>query len=90
MKGLRRNRDPKSLLRVLPMHPGCGHSPRETVVPAREARLADMALNFDINSVREPYAEDRLKAGPFRPCVFTIYETAEHTVEVRTLSGLRD
>ncbi len=43
LKGLRRDRDPESLLRVLPIHLGCGHSLRETTVRARQAGLADLS-----------------------------------------------
>ena len=43
LKGLREDKDPESLLRVLLIHLGCGHSLRETVVRAREAGLADLS-----------------------------------------------
>ena len=43
MKGLRKDKDPESLLRVLLMHLGCGHSLRETAVRAREAGLGDLS-----------------------------------------------
>ncbi len=42
LKGLRRDRDPESLLRALPIHLGCGHSRRETATLARQAGLADL------------------------------------------------
>ena len=43
LKGLRKDKDPESVLRVLLIHLGCGHSLRETVVRAREAGLADLS-----------------------------------------------
>ena len=43
LKGLRKDRSPENLLRVLPLHPGCGHSLRETAVRARRAGLADLS-----------------------------------------------
>lgn len=43
LKGLRKDKSPDSLLRVLLMHLGCGHSLRETVVRAREAGMADLS-----------------------------------------------
>lgn len=43
VKGLRKDKDPESLLRVLLMHLGCGHSLRETAVRAREAGLGDLS-----------------------------------------------
>lgn len=43
LKGLRQDKDPGDLLRVLLMHVACGYSLRETVVRAREAGLADMS-----------------------------------------------
>ena len=41
LKGLRKDRSAETLLRVLLLHLGCGHSLRETVVRARLAGLAD-------------------------------------------------
>ena len=43
LKGLRKDKSPENLLRVLLMHVGCGHSLRETVVRAREAGLAELS-----------------------------------------------
>lgn len=43
LKGLRKDKSPENLLRVLLMHLGCGHSLRETVVRARHAGLADLS-----------------------------------------------
>lgn len=43
VKGLRKDKSPDNLLRVLLMHIGCGYSLRETVVRARKAKLADMS-----------------------------------------------
>ena len=43
LKGLRKDKSPEALLRVLMMHFGCGHSLRETVVRARQAGLADLS-----------------------------------------------
>ena len=43
LKGLRKDKAVDNLLRTLLLHLGCGHSLRETVVRAREARLADLS-----------------------------------------------
>lgn len=43
LKGLRKDKSPDGLLRVLLMHVGCGHSLRETVARARRAGLADLS-----------------------------------------------
>lgn len=43
LKGLRKDKSPEKLLRVLLMHLGCGHSLRETVVRARKAGLAELS-----------------------------------------------
>ena len=43
LKGLRKDKSAKLLLRTLLLHVGCGHSLRETVVRAREAKLADLS-----------------------------------------------
>ena len=43
LKGLRRDKSAESLLRVLLLHVGCGHSLRETVVRAKAAHLADLS-----------------------------------------------
>ncbi len=43
LKGLRKDKDPESLLRVLLIHLSCGHSLRETAVRARQAGLADLS-----------------------------------------------
>jgi len=43
LKGLRRNRSAEHLLRVLLLHPGCGHSLSETVVRARKSGLAALS-----------------------------------------------
>ena len=40
LKGLRKDKSAETLLRVLLLHLGCGHSLRETVVRARKAKLA--------------------------------------------------
>jgi len=43
LKGLRKNKSEEDLLRTLLIHLACGYSLRETVVRAREARLAEMS-----------------------------------------------
>ena len=43
LKGLRKDKSAESLLRVLPVHLGCGHSLRETVARARQSGLADLS-----------------------------------------------
>ena len=43
LRGLRKDKSPEHLLRTLLIHLGCGHSLRETVVRARQARLADLS-----------------------------------------------
>lgn len=43
MKGLRQDKSEENCLRVLLMHLGCGFSMRETVVRARQAKLADLS-----------------------------------------------
>ena len=43
LKGLRKDRSAGTLLRVLLLHLGCGHSLRETSVRARRAGLADLS-----------------------------------------------
>ena len=43
LKGLRKNKSAESLLRVLLIHLGCGHSLRETAVRARKAQLAELS-----------------------------------------------
>ncbi len=43
LKGLRKDKSPENLLRVLLLHLGCGHSLRETAVRARRAGLADLS-----------------------------------------------
>ena len=43
LRGLRKDKSPDTLLRTLLIHLGCGHSLRETVVRARQARLADLS-----------------------------------------------
>lgn len=43
LKGLRKDKSAESLLRILLIHLGCGHSLRETVVRARKAGLADLS-----------------------------------------------
>ncbi|MCY3876951.1 MAG: transposase [Rhodobacteraceae bacterium] len=57
LKGLRKDKSPENLLRVLLLHLGSGHSLRETVVRARSADLADLT----------PAAlmKRRAKAGPW-------------------------
>ncbi len=42
LKGLRKDKSPEKLLRVLLLHLGCGHSLQETAVRARQAQLAEM------------------------------------------------
>ena len=42
LKGLRKDKSPENLLRVLLLHLGSGHSLRETVARARSAGLADL------------------------------------------------
>ena len=43
LKGLRQDKSEENCLRVLLMHLGCGLSMRETVVRARQAKLADIS-----------------------------------------------
>ena len=43
LKGLRKDKSPEALLRVLLLHLARGHSLRETVVRARQANLADLS-----------------------------------------------
>lgn len=43
VKGLRKDKSPDKLLRVLLIHIGCGYSLRETVVRARKTQLADLS-----------------------------------------------
>jgi hypothetical protein len=43
LKGLRQDKSAEDLLRVLLLHLGCGYSMRETVVRAKEAKLADLS-----------------------------------------------
>ena len=43
LKGLRKDKSPDALLRTLLLHLACGHSLRETVVRARQAKLADLS-----------------------------------------------
>ena len=43
LKGLRKDKTVDNLLRTLLLHLGCGHSLRETVARARQARLADLS-----------------------------------------------
>lgn len=43
IKGLRKDKSPDKLLRVLLIHIGCGYSLRETVVRAKKAQLADLS-----------------------------------------------
>jgi hypothetical protein len=43
LKGLRQDKSEENCLRVLLLHFGCGFSMRETVVRAREAKLADLS-----------------------------------------------
>jgi hypothetical protein len=43
VKGLRKDKSPENLLRVLLLHIGCGYSLRETVLRAKKAQLADLS-----------------------------------------------
>lgn len=43
VKGLRKDKSPDNILRVLLIHIGCGYSLRETVVRAKKAQLADLS-----------------------------------------------
>jgi hypothetical protein len=43
LKGLRQDKSEEHFLRVLLVHVGCGHSLRETVTRARQAKLADLS-----------------------------------------------
>ncbi len=43
LKGLRRDKAPGKLLRILMVHLACGYSLRETVVRARQAQLAELS-----------------------------------------------
>lgn len=42
-KGLRKDKSPENLLRILLIHIGCGYSLRETVLRAKKAQLADLS-----------------------------------------------
>ena len=56
LKGPRKHQSPESLLRVLLMHLGCGHSLRETALPSRKAQLAElssMALRMRLKKSRD-------------------------------------
>jgi len=46
VKGLRKNKSPENLLRVLLIHVACGYSLRETVVRAQKSDLAGMVSDF--------------------------------------------
>lgn len=43
LKGLRKDKSPENLLRILLLHISCGHSLRETVVRARQAGIAELS-----------------------------------------------
>lgn len=43
LKGLRQDKSAEALLRVLLLHLGCGYSMRETVLRAKEGKLADLS-----------------------------------------------
>jgi hypothetical protein len=43
LKGLRQDKSAEDLLRVLLLHLGCGYSMRETVVRAKESKLAELS-----------------------------------------------
>ena len=43
LKGLRKDKSAEALLRTLLIHLGCGHSLRETVVRARQAKIAELS-----------------------------------------------
>src|SRR5437868_6401010 len=43
LKGLRQDKSEEKLLRVLLLHVGCGFSMRETVVRAKQAKLAELS-----------------------------------------------
>ncbi|MCE5293298.1 MAG: IS4 family transposase [Chlamydiales bacterium] len=43
VKGLRKDKSPDKLLRVLLIHIGCGYSLRETVIRAKKAQLGDLS-----------------------------------------------
>ncbi len=43
LKGLRKDKSPETLLRILLIYLGCGHSLRETVVRARQSRIAELS-----------------------------------------------
>ena len=63
LKGLRKDKSVEPLLRVLPLHVGCGHSLRGSVVRARMAGLADVSAIALMKRPRK--SKDRLHA----PCV---------------------
>lgn len=43
LKGLRKDKSPETLLRILLIYLGCGHSLRETVVRARQSKIAELS-----------------------------------------------
>ena len=60
LKGLRKDKSVESLLRVLLLHVGCGHSLRESVVRAGMAGLADVSAMALMKRLRK--SKDRLHA----------------------------
>ena len=53
LKGLRKDKSVDALLRTLLLHLACGHSLRETVVRAREMKLADLSDVALLKRLRE-------------------------------------
>ena len=56
LKGLRKNKSAESLLRVLLLHLGCGHSLLETAVRARQEGLAELSSVALWNRLRKSQA----------------------------------
>ena len=56
LKGLRKNRSAENLLRVLPLHLGCGHSLLETPVRALQEGLAELSSVAHWNRLRKSQA----------------------------------
>lgn len=56
LKGLRKDKSAEALLRTLLIHLGCGHSLRETVVRARQARIAELSSVALLKRLRKSQA----------------------------------
>ncbi len=66
LKGLRKDKSAESLLRVLLVHLGCGHSLQETAVRARKAHLAELPELAVVASAEEVAG---LVASPVRGAI---------------------